>query len=207
MTMKHKYNIAGILTGITGYRGIPFPAAFAGRRPEGGGHAEDYEIDTEAPVRKEYVKCTRLYAQGKSGRWYFMPVYIKHKDIPADGNTYELQQAVISVTCKKNIVETQMAGRKGSVKELISIDDYRISIAAFIQSENGTYPEEEVTLLKEIFNINEPVELISAFTDLVFDDGDKIVITDISFPPLPGVEDAVAVKIECMTDRPFKLTM
>lgn len=210
--MKHKYNIpfASELMSLIGYRGLPFPGAWLPSRPAGtykGDSQEDYEIETQAPQRKEFVKGTRLYAQDKLGRWYFMPVTIKHPDITANEGSLELQYAVMSITGKKTIVETPLVGQKGSVKELISIEDYKISLAAMIVSEDGTYPDEQITQVKELYNINEAVELVSAFTNLIFDPDDKVVITDISFPPTPGIEDAQAVKLELVTDKPFELTI
>lgn len=210
--MKHKYNIpfSSELMSLIGYRGLPFPGAWLPSRPEGtyrGDSQEDYEIENEAPERKEFVKGTRLYAQGKPGQWYFMPVTINHPHISTDDGSLELPYAVMNITGKKTIVETPLVGQKGSVKELISIDDYKISIAAMIVSEDGTYPDEQITRIKELYNINEAVELVSVFTNLIFDPGDKAVITDISFPATPGVEDAQAVKIEMVTDKPFELTI
>ncbi|PXZ44912.1 hypothetical protein DMB45_00240 [Sanguibacteroides justesenii] len=204
--MRHKYNIPDLLTSIIGHRGLPFPGSFLPSRSRTG-KREEYELSPEASTREEYVKGTRLYAKDSLGRWYFMPVSLKHPSIQSENNMFELDYAVISVTGKKNIIETPLTGRKGSVKELISMGDYKISIAAFIQGENGKYPEEKITRLRDIININETIELISAFTDLLLDLEDKVVITDFSFPSTPGVEDGQAVKIELVTDRAFELTL
>lgn len=201
-TLKHKYNIPNLLLSIVGYKGLPFPGALLGRRPEGDYQADPYEPETEAPVRQERTqKGTALYRQDFRGRWYFMPVEMWHSDI----GTVEIPHAVLNVTAKKNIVETQLVGRKGSVKELINIDDYKVTIAGFIQSTDGTYPEDEIARMRELFNMNESVELISALTDLIFDEDDRVVITDMSFPSTPGVEDGQLIRIECQTDKPFEL--
>lgn len=205
--MKHKYNLEGVLLALVGYRGVPYPGAFTAPRLEGDYRAQKYELPRAASSRQEYVKGTRLYAEDRFGRWHFMPVAFKHKNIKTSGNKYEIQCAIISISGKKNIIETKMVGRPGSVKELINVDDYKISITGFIESDNGTYPEAGITQLKEIYNINEPVELVSVLTDLIFDDGDQVVITDISFPETPGIETAQAVRIECVTDKPFELTI
>ena len=153
------------------------------------------------------MKGTRLYKKDALGRWYFMPVFIRHQDIRGEDHTLELENAVISITGTKNIVRTPLVGRRGSVKELISIGDYKISIAAFIRSTDGSYPEAQITRMKELYNINESVELISVLTDLLLDEGDRVVITDIQYPPTPGVEDGQAVTIECETDSPFELIL
>ena len=44
-------------------------------------------------------------------------------------------------------------------------------------------------------------------TDLLFDEYDKVVITEMTFPETPGVEDEQEVTIECTTDKPFELTL
>lgn len=204
--MKHKYNIVNLLTSIIGYRGLPFPGGFLPQRPVGNYRGEEFEgLNTTPAPRQEYVKGTRLYAQDLLGRWYFMPVYIKHPDILEAGHTLELPNAVMSIACSKNIVRTQLVGRKGSVKELIGLDDYKISIAAFIQSPDGSYPEQQITRMKELWQVNESVELVSAFTDLLLDEEDRVVLSSIEFPPTPGVEDGQAVRIECETDAALNL--
>lgn len=204
--MEHKYDIVNLLTSLVGYRGLPFPGGFLPRRPMGGYTGEEFkELNTAPAPRQETVKGTRLYAQDLLGRWYFMPVYIRHRDLAGDKHLLELPNAVVSVACSKNVVRTPLIGRKGAVKELIAIDDYKISIAAFIQSLDGTYPAEQIARMKELWQIDESVELVCAFTDLLFDDEDRVVLTSIEFPPTPGIEDGQAVRIECETDAALEL--
>lgn len=211
--MKHKYNIQRLLMSIVGYQGLPYPGMFFPPRPVGSYTGDEVEIPTSPAPRQELIKGTRLYKQDALGRWYFMPIFIKHKDIRSNDkarssdneHTLELENAVISIEGTKNIVRTPLIGRRGSVKELISIGDYKISIAAFIKSTDGSYPEAQITRMKELYNINESVELISVLTDLLLEQGDRIVITDIQYPPTPGVEDGQAVTIECETDTSFEL--
>ena len=185
--MKHKYNIQRLLMSIVGYQGLPYPGMFFAPRPVGSYTGDEVEIPTSPAPRQELIKGTRLYKQDALGRWYFMPVFIKHKDIRSNDkarssdneHTLELENAVISIEGTKNIVRTPLIGRRGSVKELISIGDYKISIAAFIKS--------------------------TVLTDVLLEEGDRIVITDIQYPPTPGIEDGQAVTIECETDTSFEL--
>lgn len=185
--MRHKYNIVELLQGHIGYRGLPFPGAFTDM--------------LGTPGFSQFTnRGKRLYKKDYLGRWYFMPV-----TFIVEGKELEFPTAVMSISGKKTIVETPMVGRKGTVKELISVDDYRVSITGFIENTEGTYPEDEIVEMQELFNYNASVELVSAFTDLIFDDGDRVVITSISYPPTPGLEDGQVVKIECVTDKPFEL--
>lgn len=203
--MKHKYNIPNLLTSLIGYKGLPYPGGFFPRRPGGEFTGDDFTAETTSAVRQELIKGTRLYKQDALGQWYFMPVLLKHPSLP-DG-TMELPHAVMSITGSKSIVETSMIGRKGSVKELISIDDYKLSLTALVCTDDGSYPDTGITQLRELFEINESVELVSVLTDLILEEGVRVVITDIGFPPLPGVEDAQAVTLECVTDRDFELNI
>jgi hypothetical protein len=200
--MKPDYSIvAQLLAGYVGYKGLPFPAGRSLKSMQGKTAQEEYG---EAPLNMADRKYTRkgvpIYKEGRPGRWYFMPVTF------IDGEKqYEISDAVINITGKKTVIETPMAGRKGSVKELISIDDYKISIAGYVSSTDGSYPEDAVMAIRELFNINRSLQLESALTSLIFDEGDRVVITDIAFPETPGVESGQVIKIECVTDREFEL--
>ena len=201
---SREYNIPNLLASIVGFRGLPFPGAVFPNRPGGNYKGGSFEAETEATERQERTKRgSTLYKQDFRGRWYFMPVVFEHPDV----GQVEIPYAVISVTGKKNIVETQLVGRKGSVKELINLDDYRITIAGFIQSTDGSYPEDEIVQVRDLYSVNESVELICALTDLILDEDDKVVITDIDFPSTPGIEDGQVIRIECLTDKPFELIL
>jgi hypothetical protein len=209
--MKHKFNIPNISVSRVTLKGVPFPGALAGKRPEGsfkGEAGEAYELKPEAPGMEEFVRGTRLRGKDRLGRWYFMPVSFIYPTPSGEKKTLELERAEIkAVSAKKNIVETPLVGRKGAVRELISSEDFKVSIRAVARTEDGTYPADQIVAFKELYNVNEAVELKSVLTDLLFDENDKVVITDMSFPETPGVEDEQEVEIECVTDKPFELTI
>lgn len=209
--MKHKFNIPNMAVSAVALKGVPFPGAFSGKRPEGtfkGDSEKDYELDPEAPATEEFVRGTRLRAKDRLGRWYFMPVSFIYPTPSGEKKTLELERAEIkAISAKKNIVETSLVGRKGAVRELISSEDFKVSIHAVVRTDDGTYPADQIVELKELYNVNEAVELKSVLTDLLFDENDKVVITDMSFPETQGVEDEQEVTIECVTDKPFELTI
>lgn len=200
--MRREYSIPDLLAEYVGYRGHPFPGVLFPRRPGSDYTGGDYEVTTEAPVRQERTNLgSTLWQQDWRGRWYFMPVVFRHDKI----GKVEIPCALISVTGRKNIVETQLVGRKGSVKELINLEDYKVSIAGFIQSRDGTWPEADIALVRDLYNVNESVELRCALTDLVFDEDDRVVITSIDLPAMQGVQDGQVIRLECTTDKPFEL--
>ena len=203
--MKHKYNIPDLLLSVVGYKGLPYPGGFFPKRPGGEFIGDDFTSESPEMIRQEFVKGTRLYKQDVLGQWYFMPVFIKHPALPDD--KIELPYAILNIRGNKNIVETPMVGRKGTVKELISINDYSISLAAFVCSTDGSYPADQITQIRELFEINESGELISVLTDLILDGRRQIVLSDIGYPHTPGVEDGQAVTFECVTDQDFELNI
>lgn len=200
--MRHKFDIRNILEGIVGYRGLPFNGVLLGRQPGvNDGSDYSYEVRTQAKPKQQYLKNgTPLYARDHLGRWYFMPVYFSTSMV-----TVELPYAVVSVKQKKIIEKTPLVERGGSVKELIATDDWEISIAGLILSSDGSYPEDEIAQIRELYARNESVEMVCALTDMLFDPQEKVVIESIDFPSTPGLENGQAVKIQCTTDKPFEL--
>ncbi len=72
-------------------------------------------------------------------------------------------------------------------------------------STDGTWPEDEIERMRDLYNVNESVNLLCALTDLILDEDDRVVITGIDFPSTPGIEDGQVIRIECTTDKPFEL--
>lgn len=195
-----EFSIKDTLLSILGYKGIPYPGAWLPtvKRDK---QAEDFEYDGEDMDDKSYTdKGSLLRKVDAQGRYYFLPVFLEH-----NGKSYEIPNALISFTGKKTIVETTMVGRKGSVKELISIDDYEISIQAMAQDKD--FPEAALTELNEIYNINESITLKCALTDLFLMADDKVVIKSIDISDMKGSENLSVFKMELITDQSFVLTI
>lgn len=140
----------------------------------------------------------KFYEDDLWGREMFLPVSI---------NDYVLPFAVISIVCKKTIVATAMPERGGTVKELISIDDYDINIKGILIDDNGNYPELEVIDLHELFLLNEPVQLNCVLTDIFLKGSfnQMVVIKDLKFPSVTGVEHAKPYEISLESDMIFDL--
>lgn len=156
----------------------------------------EFKIE-QATARKESSDLGQPYYDvDDAGREHFMPVRL---------NGWLIPFAVVSVTPKKIIVSTPMVERKGSVHEIISIDDYSINIKGILLATTNDYPEKEVTQLHEIFLINRSIELRSAKTDIFLKGDDKVVIREIPLPPVAGVQHAQPFEINCMSDTIFTL--
>ena len=141
-----------------------------------------------------------LRKRDANGRWYFMPVVLVYK-----GKEYEMPNSLISIRGKKNIVSTPMVGRKGTVKELISMDDYEIRIQGVALDTD--WPDDQLATIKEIYSVNESVQLKCALTDIFMDEEDMVVIKSIDIPEMKGVEHAQTYSLDLETDRSFELIM
>ncbi len=161
-----------------------------------------YEAPKDFTVAQAQPKVERsslgqpYYKEDALGREFFLPVEIDGFLVPF---------AVISVTAKKTIVSTAMPERGGTVKELISIDDYAINIKGILLQEN--FPEAEIRQVQNIFLKNKSVALRSVLTD-IFLNGEfehKVVIKTIKWNATSGVEHAKPFEIECESDMIFVL--
>ena len=195
-----QFNLGDMLLNVIGYKGLPYPGGFIPDAPSKY-KADGYESPGEQVSEKTRTAFgSTLRKKDAEGRWYFMPIVLEHK-----GTEYEIPNAVISIRGKKSIVETAMVGRKGTVKELISVDDYEIRIAGVCLDVD--FPDQQIGALNELYNINESVTLKCALTDIFLDEEDKVVVKSIDFAEMKGCETAQVFTMELVTDRSFELIL
>jgi len=130
---------------------------------------------TESPA--SYPLVSSVYGQN-----VLMPLIIR----TASGKTLRLDEAVINLVKRKQIVSTSIVGGNGTVKELISDNDVELTITTAIVAvdDNGCisddYPFEGVKQLREILDLPERIEIVSDFLEVFDIDGGAfaIVVTD-----------------------------
>lgn len=152
----------------------------------------------------EFVTVRRsLNANTFDGRPLFMPVKIGGLLLP--------NEPTILITAQKNIVETALAGsaRRGTVKELISVEDYQITIRGIALTEEMEkklqYPEDMVKKINDLFNNPVSLEIECALTNLlgIY----RVVIKSVAFPEMVGVQHAQAYELQCVSDEDFDLEL
>lgn len=176
------FDIHQILEVTAGFKGKEFPMALAGRQKE----AVSELADNGTALRKKDLL----------GGYYFMPVVFS-----AQGESYEIDCALVSVRLQKNVVQTPLSGQGGTVKEMTGVRDLAVSVTGCLMGERGQWPEEKLNGLRRLFYVNESVSLKCALTDCFFEADDKVVITSLRFPEGGQVEDMVPVCIECVQDN------
>ena len=157
-------------------------------------------------LRESKATGQPYYDEDIFGREFFLPVRLDDQLIPF---------AVMGMTWKKTIVSTAMPERGGSVKELISIDDYMFNIKGILISPDNDFPEAGIIDLKRIWLKNSSVTLRSVISDLILSGrsnikgedpyGHRVVVKEIKWPPVSGVEHAKPFEIELESDLIFDL--
>ncbi|MEO0337582.1 MAG: DUF6046 domain-containing protein [Bacteroidota bacterium] len=142
-----------------------------------------------------------IQAKDILGRPLFMPVQINGVLLP--------NEPTMAISVNKKIVSTPLVGskRKGTVKELISVEDYSIVIRGVALNYDSTfvYPEDEVKILHDLFLKDQSLEVKSAVTNLlgIY----RLVIKDFKLPEMIGVQHAQAYEFICVSDEDFVLTI
>lgn len=192
----------------TGYEAPPFiPAGFISVKSKSraaefnkGSYSEKRtQSNTGSPLRKS-----------KGDLYYFMPVSFEHVNQKTNARAiYNFDDAIISITGKKTIVETPLIGKKGTVKELISVDDYEIKLVAVVAGDD--YPEEKIQEIVKLYEINESLKMNCVVSDYFLhakmgeDGGDRVVIKNIEVAAVEGVEDMQVITMTLLSDQNFEL--
>lgn len=127
--------------------------------------------------------------------------------------------SVVHFQRAKNIVQTILPGRDGTVKELISMGDWEITFTGFIINykqrtaastlkpvkQDHSYPREYRKQMNEVFKINQNMRIYSRLVnDLeIF----KVVITSLEFPPLEGYDNVQPYRMTCLSDEDIVLDL
>ena len=99
-----------------------------------------------------------------------------------DGERLEMNDAVVTLTRKRNIVSTSMVGMDGTVKEYINEGDYDIEITVGIQAVSDghivdEYPSDGIRELRKFLDEKEALNVHSEFLDIF--DITKMVVTEV----------------------------
>nr|DAN20589.1 MAG TPA: hypothetical protein [Caudoviricetes sp.] len=198
--MMKNFSIKDVLLDVIGYKGLPYPGVWFPEKKRANDNGGYEYSGSNKQVKTHSETGSLLRRRDSLGRYYFLPVTLVHK-----GKEYEIPNAVISLTGKKTIIETAMVGRKGSVKELINIDDYEINVQGVALSDD--FPESILSELEELYNINESITLKCALTDIFLDEDDRVVIKSIELSDMKGTEEFQVLKMNLVTDRNFELIL
>lgn len=138
---------------------------------------------------------------GDYGQDIWFPIELKGHKIVENGELEEIilpiDVCTVSVNMVSNIVSTPVVERKGTVNEIVSIDDYKFTIRGFLIDKNRKVPDQQILDLVDLKESTEQKYLHGGYPELFLDETCKIVISDLEFPEVQGKSHWI---------RPFTLT-
>lgn len=123
------------------------------------------------------------------------------------GERLVMNDAIVAISRKKNIVSTPMTGRTGTVKEYINAEDYQLNIVVGVQAmSNGVivdeYPKDGIKELREYFDTDEVIGVHSDFLEMF--GINRIVIT--SFSLTQSTESNYqAISVSAISDEEYDI--
>lgn len=113
---------------------------------------------------------------------------------------------LVTITRAKNIVRTQVQGRDGTIKEIISNDDYKINVKGLlVNTDSNKRPIDQLEQLNNLLNSNTTHKVSSrllsklGITDLV--------VTDFEFPSYEGYVNVIPYSFNALSDDPAELKL
>ena len=199
------FNLEDLFEQTFGYKSQAFQPEFS----EYGGRSPAQRLEQGAHGSPYYTK-------DELGTEYYMPVTLTYQEEGLADNgagaykKWNLPYPVVSISSRKTIVETPLTERRGTVKELINIQDYEITIRGFIIGKPNEFPESDVTLLRTIYEQNTPISIQCPITDIFLvrperNGSDEVVISDLKFPSIQGVKNVRPYELHLISDEAFNL--
>ncbi|AZA84785.1 hypothetical protein C1637_18560 [Chryseobacterium lactis] len=108
-----------------------------------------------------------------------------------------IDACTIAVNLSKTVIRTAVSERKGTVKEMFSIDDYKFTIRGFLIDKNRKVPEADIDKLKMIFETDQPVTMHGGYPEIFLKESTRVAVTSLEFQEVQG-------KVHWI--RPFSLT-
>lgn len=167
-------------------------------------------------IRKEFINTgTELEdAKIKDSAIFNRPIYC---DITFFGGSYtdqnnqtinydglNIEDVLVTVGNTKNIIETTLQGRNGTVKEYISDGDYVITITGKIYGKGmNNYPQQDVQKLHNICTVPQTIKVTSTFLKMF--NVEDIVVKSYTIDQMEGIRNYQPFTLNCVSDYPLIL--
>jgi len=126
--------------------------------------------------------------------------------VSVDYDGYDFPSTTLCVFNRtKNIVKTRVQGADNSVKELISMDDWTVTISGILGGVPGTnkYPDVEVQALRNLFEVPAALQVSGRLFNLL---GIKnLVLENLNLPQLEGIKNIQPFQMTASSDTPLEI--
>lgn len=160
--------------------------------------SEPYHVDVQ---KADILKINSLgtdYAARLWGKDVFLPTTLRGTRKNGEIVQLDLDCCTIKLKGQKNVTKTQLSERRGSVKEIFSVDDYTIDIKGVLIGHDGVWPYMQVEAIRDLFETQKGVELYNALSDYFLQETKRVCITNINFYDLEAKSEK---------HIPFSMTM
>lgn len=202
-----QFSIVDLYTKVFGYKGLPFPAGDLSLNLDPRGKIDALISGTKFSDQSGAIEPFELQGDFNpnafNGARLFMPVKL---------NGFQLQnEPLVEIRGKKIIKKTELTGehregvtnKRGSVKELINIGDYKITIRGIvINEESEEYPEAAMRQIRKIIEERKSISIECQLTNIF--NISLIAIEDSNFPAVPGMQHAQGYEIVGYSDEDFE---
>lgn len=145
-------------------------------------------------------KSISFNKQGSYGQDIWFPIELKGSKVVGSSLeplTVVIDICTISVNLVSTIVSTPVVERKGTVNEIVNIDDYKFTIRGFLVGKNRKVPEDEMLTLIAIKESTQEKTMHGGYPEIFLDETCRIVISELEFLEVQGQNHWI---------RPFTLT-
>lgn len=149
---------------------------------------------------------------GSYGQDIWFPIELRGSKVI--GNSTEpisitVDACTIAVNMVNTIVSTPVVGRKGTVNEIVNVDDYKFTIRGFLIGKGRQVPEEDILKLSALRESTLEKTLHGGYPELFLDETCRIVIQELEFPEVQGQNHwirpfTLTCKSDFITDLEFK---
>lgn len=163
------------------------------------------------PNRVEFNQFgTAYYTTDEFGREVFLPITMNYTDKAGTAQEFVLYHAVVDISGKNMMVKTPLTERAGTFKEDTTGDDWYITIEGFLINGTNDFPEEAFATLCDLKRLRTSISMKNAITDLVLKNEetngvDKVVIEDLHWPKVTGVQNVKPFSMRLVSDTDFNL--
>lgn len=136
---------------------------------------------------QDYSVNGTLYKENILGADIWLPTRLVGKDANGNEKIWLLPYCVFNISGSSSWIKTPLAERRGTVKELYSIDDYKINLKGFfIDIEERFFPESDLQTLKLFHELGLPLQIQNAAIDIFLNADDRVVIENFDLMSVTG---------------------
>lgn len=170
--------------------------------PKGSTEIYKGKIQGQTPDQSKIKRLSKI------GTKVFSDLQFSPADVFGTGELFDhipIDCVLFTVNQEKNIVETKVAGRSGSIKEYIGESDFEINIKGVLTSNKpGVEPIEQRENLVAFLRYQQSLGINSAFLNDVFGIF-ELVVMSYSMPQKEGEISQQEFEINCKSDKPVEV--